>query len=93
MPSKLLGMLASGRAVIASANPDTELGSVVCQTGVLIPPGNRSALCEAVIHLAKSPQRRTRLGQKGRALVCKKWDKKQILADFELHLQELVLTF
>jgi colanic acid biosynthesis glycosyl transferase WcaI len=42
MPSKLLGMLASGKAVIATANPGTEIGNVVGQTGVL---GSEGACC------------------------------------------------
>jgi colanic acid biosynthesis glycosyl transferase WcaI len=92
MPSKLLGMLASGKVVIATANPGTEIGKVVGQIGVLIPPGNHLALHEAVVRLAESPQTRTHLGQKGRAFVCKTWDKKQVLADFELHLRELANT-
>lgn len=93
MPSKLLGMLASGKAVIATANPGTEIGTVVSQTGILVPPGNRPALCEAILKLAESPQMRARLGQKGRAFVCKNWSTERILADFELHLRELVLPF
>ncbi|MBN2117222.1 MAG: glycosyltransferase WbuB [Anaerolineales bacterium] len=92
MPSKLLGMLASGKAVIATANPDTEIGAVAGETGVLIPPGNPSAVRGAALGLARSPQTRARLGQKGRTFVCKKWDKQQVLADFELRLRELVLA-
>ena len=38
MPSKLLGMLASGKAVIATANPGTELGNVVSLVGVAVAP-------------------------------------------------------
>lgn len=89
MPSKLLGMLASGKALIATANPNTEIGAVVSQTGVLIPAGHESTLREVIVRLSKSPQRRAHLGQKGRSLVCQKWDKKQILAAFELQLREL----
>jgi colanic acid biosynthesis glycosyl transferase WcaI len=93
MPSKLLGMLASGKAVIATADPGTEIGTVVSQAGVRVPPGNPLALREAIVRLSESPQRRALLGQKGRAFVCKKWDKQQILGDFELRLQGLMLAF
>jgi hypothetical protein len=34
MPSKLTGMLASGRAVAATAHPDTELGKAVTACGI-----------------------------------------------------------
>ena len=93
MPSKMLGMLASGKPVIATANPETEIGTVISQIGVLVPPGNQPALCEAILELAQSPQMRACLGQKGRAFVCENWSTEHILADFELHLRELVPTF
>jgi colanic acid biosynthesis glycosyl transferase WcaI len=90
MPSKLLGMMASGKPVIATANPETEIGAVVGQNGVLIPPGDQPALCQAILGLAESSQKRLCLGQKGRAFVCENWTPERILADFELHLRELV---
>lgn len=89
MPSKLLGMLASGKPVIATANPGTEIGTVVGQVGILVPPGNQPALYEAILRLAESLQMRIRLGQKGRTFACEKWSTEHILADFSLHLQEL----
>jgi colanic acid biosynthesis glycosyl transferase WcaI len=89
MPSKLLGMLASGKPVIAMANPDTEIGKVVGQVGVLIPPADLSALCEALLKLGISPDLRASLGRKGRAFVCKYWSSGHILRDFELQLPGL----
>jgi putative colanic acid biosynthesis glycosyltransferase WcaI len=90
MPSKLLGMLASGKVILATANPDTEIGKVVGQVGMLVPPGDQPALCEAILELGISSQERTRLGMKGRALVCKHWSMEHVLGDFERHLQELI---
>jgi colanic acid biosynthesis glycosyl transferase WcaI len=90
MPSKLLGMLASGKPVIATANPETEIGTVVGRNGVLVPPGDQQALYQAILELAESLQRRSRLGQKGRAFVCQNWTREHILTVFELHLRELV---
>ncbi len=90
IPSKLLGMLASGKVVLGTADPDTEIGKVVGQVGVLVPPGDQPALCEAILELGLSAQVRTRLGMKGRAFVCKHWNAEHILGDFERHLRELV---
>jgi colanic acid biosynthesis glycosyl transferase WcaI len=90
MPSKLLGMLASGKPVIATANPETEIGTVVGRNGVLVPPGDQQALYQAILELAQSLQRRSCLGQKGRAFVCQNWTREHILTVFELHLRELV---
>lgn len=83
MPSKLLGMLASGKPVIATAHPETEIGSVISQTGLLVPPADTQSLCQALLNLAELPQLRAELSKKGRKLVCEKWSMDRILADFE----------
>jgi colanic acid biosynthesis glycosyl transferase WcaI len=90
MPSKLLGMLASGKVIVALAGPDTEIGNVVSQIGVLVPPGDQPALCEAILELGIASQERTRLGMKGRAFVCKHWSTERVLGTFELQLRELI---
>ena len=55
MPSKLTGMLASGRPVIATAAPGTELASVVGRVGVVVPPGDPDCLAESIKDLAADP--------------------------------------
>src|SRR5207244_6265758 len=51
MPSKLLGMLASGRPVVVTARQGSELAAVVGQCGVVVPPENPSALAAAIAAL------------------------------------------
>jgi len=62
MPSKLGGMLASGRPVVCTASPDTELASVVAGRGIVVPPEDTEALARALNELASNPRRRTELG-------------------------------
>jgi colanic acid biosynthesis glycosyl transferase WcaI len=66
MPSKLGGMLASGRAIVAMACPGTELYDVVATRGVVVPPEDVSALVAAIEGLASDPMRRAALGAAGR---------------------------
>lgn len=66
MPSKLGGMFASGRAVVAMACAGTELYDVVTPRGVVVPPENVGALVEAIEALASDPRRRVALGAAGR---------------------------
>ncbi|MGA7782860.1 MAG: glycosyltransferase WbuB [Paraburkholderia sp.] len=66
MPSKLGGMLASGRAIVAMACPGTELYDVVAPRGVVVPPENIGALVQAIESLAADPRRRAVLGAAGR---------------------------
>lgn len=93
MPSKLTGMLASGRPVVATAAQTTELGQVVqerAQCGVLVPPDNFKAIAKAVLELAKDPERRARLGASGRAYAEREVDREVVLCRFERDLLECV---
>lgn len=93
MPSKLTGMLASGRAVLATAMPDTELGRVVTQDaacGLVVPPENAAAMAEALRALAADPARRAELGANGRRYAEAELSQDVILRRFEAQLLALV---
>ena len=53
LPSKLSGMLASGRPVIATCHEGTEIATVVSQCGLVVPPGDGARLASAVERLAE----------------------------------------
>ncbi len=55
-------MLASGKAVIATAKEDTELGQVVKQVGLCVPPEDPVKLAEAIQYLVQNPEQRSTLG-------------------------------
>lgn len=90
MPSKLTGMLASGRPVIATAAPGTQVAMVVEQCGLVVPPGNPEALANAVLILANDKRIRNEMGEKSRAYAEANLDRDAILARFESELQALV---
>jgi colanic acid biosynthesis glycosyl transferase WcaI len=90
MPSKLGGMLASGKVVIATANPNTELGQVLRRVGVLVRPEDSPALAEAIVGLANDPQKRDRLGRLGRDYACQHLEKELVLANFKDALEALI---
>ncbi len=48
LPSKLGGMLASGRRIVVTAAPGTELASFVEGAAIVVPPANAAALAEAI---------------------------------------------
>ena len=48
LPSKLGGMLASGRRTIVTAAPGTELADFVRGAAIVVPPGNAAALAQAI---------------------------------------------
>ncbi|MCY1523237.1 D-inositol 3-phosphate glycosyltransferase [compost metagenome] len=66
MPSKLTGMLASGRPVVCGAAPGTELASVVEDCGLVTPPEDGAAMAEAVRTLSDNAHIRETLGAAAR---------------------------
>ena len=66
LPSKLSGMLASGRPVIATCRAGTEISEVVARCGLVVAPEDSRAMAEAIATLADAPQRRLELGRRAR---------------------------
>ncbi|CAG9169332.1 glycosyltransferase WbuB [Cupriavidus respiraculi] len=92
LPSKLTGMLASGRAVVATAHAATELGRLLASCGVIVPPGDGGALADAIGALARDPDRRAELGAAGRAWAERHLDREAVLARLEQQLLALCGT-
>ncbi|HYQ73036.1 MAG TPA: glycosyltransferase WbuB [Gammaproteobacteria bacterium] len=80
LPSKLTNMLASGRPVVATAHSGTQVAELVKDCGIVVPPGEASALADAVVSLAESEERRQELGSRARELAEKRWSKEKILS-------------
>jgi colanic acid biosynthesis glycosyl transferase WcaI len=79
LPSKLSGMLASGRPVIATCHVGTELHSVVAQCGLVVPPRDARALADAVCSLADDAATRLELGRRARSYAEKNFERDAIL--------------
>ncbi len=82
MPSKLTGMLATGRPVVACASPGTQIADVVDGHGLVVPPADSVAFCEAVERLAVDRDLRESLGTAARAYAVKNLGRKSILTKF-----------
>ena len=67
MPSKLTGMLASGRPIIAAAIHGTEIASVLEGRGIVTEPECALGFAEAILELATDTPRRTAYGAAARA--------------------------
>ncbi len=86
MPSKLTGMMASGRPTVASTIPGTEIANAVDGAGLLVPAGDAHAFAGAIETLANDPALRTRLGAVARARAVDAMGKEAILGKFERDL-------
>jgi colanic acid biosynthesis glycosyl transferase WcaI len=89
LPSKLAGMLASGRPIIAMAEPETQLGVEVAGCGTLIAADDPNALASALIALANDAALRSKLGEGGRTNALNRWDMQTILGQLEQQLLAL----
>ena len=90
MPSKLTGIFASGKPVVATAKPGTEVAQLVQNRGIVINPNDAEEFVEGLIFLAENPEERKRLGKSGRSYAVEKLSKEKILCRFENDLRTLV---
>jgi colanic acid biosynthesis glycosyl transferase WcaI len=79
MPSKLSGMLASGRPVIATCHAGTEIDSIVSQCGVVVPPEDSVATAAAIVRLVEKPAMRRELGRRARVWAEDHFDRNAVL--------------
>ena len=90
MPSKLTGMFASARAVVAMAHPGTELYEAVSGRGVVIPPECVEALTDAITMLVRHPALRARFGEEGRLFAQERLSPQSVFARLEERLKSLI---
>jgi len=90
MPSKLNGILASGRPVVAMADEGTQVAHVVAGCGLVVPAEDPAALCAATARLVESAELRAALGLAAREYAVKFLSKERVLRRFELDMLALL---
>ena len=90
MPSKLTGMLAVGRPVVATAAPGTQIAEIIGNLGVVVLPEAPAALAAAIEQLANDKALREKLGVAARTYAVENLSSNVILSQFERQLREWV---
>lgn len=90
MPSKLTGMMASGRPVLATAFEGTQIARSLESSGKTVAPGDAAAFASALEELAHDSGLRQRLGDEARRYAVEHWDKENVLKRFEKSLKDLL---
>lgn len=90
LPSKLTGMLASGRPTLACAEQGTALYEEVTDRGVCVEPENPSQFSKALISLAANRSLRVQLGKAARSRAVSYWDKHAVMQAIEEEVIALV---
>lgn len=90
LPSKLLGMLASGRPVVATSSVGSELFDLVSMAGVCTMPGDSKAFATAIRQLVGDVDRRHLASKTARNFSEECFGKRVVLERFEQQLIDLV---
>jgi len=86
MPSKLTGMMASGRAIVATARPGTQLFGALEGMGFVTPPEDVETFVSTLLRLAEDPSLRKQFGQEARKYAISHLNCDEILYQFERSL-------
>jgi colanic acid biosynthesis glycosyl transferase WcaI len=80
VPSKLYGILASGRPAVAAVPPDCEVARVLTahDVGVVVPPEDPARVADAVRKLYVDPAKGRQMGLRARSLAEERFDRRVI---------------
>lgn len=90
MPSKLTGMLASGRATLGTAAQSTQLGQILEAVGRRVDPGDTAAFVEALLEMTADRPALRQMGAQGRMYAEQHLGLEPIMKSFERALQAYV---
>jgi colanic acid biosynthesis glycosyl transferase WcaI len=90
LPSKLTGMLASGRPVVAMADEGTGLATEVEGCGLIVPPGDAQAMTNAILRLAADGALSRQLASAARERAEQRWRMSSVIDGFEAELKRLL---
>lgn len=82
LPSKLTNMLASGRPIVGTAAPGTDLACEIEGCGLVTPPGDADAFAAAIERLLDDDLLRQRQGQSGLTRARDTWAKMAVVDRF-----------
>ena len=86
LPSKLLGILASGRPLVASSPEGSEFSLLAGIAGRCVPPGDAGAFADALRELIESAELRAQCGRLARQLAEEHFSQDAVLQRFEQQL-------
>jgi colanic acid biosynthesis glycosyl transferase WcaI len=93
LPSKLGNLMASARPIVAAARSDTELGRMVrddAACGLLVRPGDGTALAEAILSLRADPILCEQFGRNGRSYMQRNLTSHVVLDSFAESVRSMV---
>jgi colanic acid biosynthesis glycosyl transferase WcaI len=89
-PSKLIGMLASGRPIIAACRPGSDIAESISGCGLVTLPGDPEALAAAVVALARDDDARIQMGLRSRESAVREFSQDFILPRIEREMLDRI---
>lgn len=91
MPSKVYEIMASGRPLLASADPGSDVWNLVAETGcgICVEPENREQLVDAILKLYRDPALREQMGRRGRRIAEGRYSKPIVVSQYETELRHV----
>ena len=91
VPSKIYGIAAAGRPIVAICAKGGEISRLVeqHQCGVVIEPGDANALARSILRLAKDAPLRTKMGRQARTMLDSNFTRQQALGRWQTVLHDL----
>lgn len=87
LPSKLGGMLASGRAIVAGVDADSEIATLVQHAGRCVQPESAEAFAQAIEALCDDDAERLRLGEAALHLAHLRLDREAVMDTLDAELR------
>jgi len=87
LPSKLYAMLATGRPIIATVPPDTQIARTIGPAGLIVPPEDPAAFTNAIRELAGDSARRKIMGNAALTIARKTFEIEHVLGCIETRLK------
>jgi putative colanic acid biosynthesis glycosyltransferase WcaI len=93
-PSKVITLMASGRAIVASVSHTSEVARVLtkARAGLVVPAEESAGLLTAVTTLRENDSLRHEIAQNAREFARENWNRDIILARMESQLRTLIIS-
>jgi glycosyltransferase involved in cell wall biosynthesis len=94
MPSKLYGLLAIGKPIIAVSAPDSEVADILRQSGagVQVGPDDPDMLADEIVRLLDDPDHSLAMGKRGRKYFLENFERRIVTAQWARLLREMGKT-
>jgi colanic acid biosynthesis glycosyl transferase WcaI len=93
VPSKVIGYMASGRAIIGSCDADSDTAAMIIDNnaGVVCPPADANSFADAILEMIENPAQRLQFGASSREAFEREFTLKKVTSLYENVVQAVLV--